>query len=111
MVNYSLIVGGILCVLGIFMRVGWLDIIISRYESFQKTIRKKNLRVDREGLAKFYSNTYFVLGVILLIAAVIQSIMPEFSEIITLWIFIAVAGIGIVGILYSNLSNRYLKYD
>lgn len=45
MIVYPLIVGIVLCVLGVF----------SRYEGFQKAIRKKKLSVDKEGVVKFYS--------------------------------------------------------
>lgn len=111
MVNYSLYVGLILCFLGILMRARKLDFLMARYEFFQMAIRKKNLSVDRERLSKFYSYFFIILGGILLIAAIIQFIIPEMSKGITFWIFIVVAAVGIIGILYCNLTNRYLKYD
>jgi len=111
MENYSLYVGIILCILGILMRARQLDFLIDRYEVFHKAIRKRNLSVDREGLSKFYSKLFFILGVILLIAAFIQFIKPNDYELITTWIYIALIAIGIIGILYCNLTNRFLKYN
>jgi len=109
--SYLLYIGLILCVLGILMRAHRLDFIIGRYEGFHKVIRKKTLSVDREGLSKYYSNLFLILGSILLIAAIIHLIKPEISELITLWIYVAVLVVGIIGILYCNLTNRFLKYD
>ena len=43
---YVLIIGIVLCVLGILMRVGWLNFLIDRYEGFQKAIRRKKFSVE-----------------------------------------------------------------
>ena len=47
--DYALIVGIVLCVLGVFMKLGWLNFLIARYEWFQKAIRKKDWMDLRRG--------------------------------------------------------------
>ena len=108
---YPLIVGLILCVLGILMKARKIDFILMRYEGFQKAIRKKKIEVDRDRLSKFYFSLFILLGSILLIAAIIQLIIPSSSENISFWIFVVVAALGTIGILYCNLSTRYLTSD
>ena len=107
--NYPLIVGIVLCVFGILIKVGWLNFLIDRYEWFHKAIRKKKFSVDKEGLSKFYSILFFALGVPLLIVAIIGYIIPDIYKVISTWTYIAVLAIGITGILYINLSNRFIK--
>jgi len=106
---YALIIGIVLCVLGILMIVGQLNFLIDRYEGFHKVIRKKKFSVDKEGLSKFYSILFFVLGVPLLIVAIIGFIIPDSFKLISTWIYVALLVIGIIGILYCNLSNRFIK--
>ncbi|MGC9781264.1 MAG: hypothetical protein HZR80_18630 [Candidatus Heimdallarchaeota archaeon] len=86
-----------------------LKFMINRYEGFHKKIRKKEISVDKEGLAKFYSILFFVLAVPLLVVAIIGFIKPDLFELIYIWIFIAVAMLGVIGILYCNLSNQFIK--
>jgi len=78
-------------VLGILMKVGWLNFLISRYEGFQKAFRKKEFTVDKEGVSNFYSILFFVTGIPLLIGAIIGFIKPDLSKDIYIWIFVAVA--------------------
>ncbi|NVM16987.1 MAG: hypothetical protein HWN80_04675 [Candidatus Lokiarchaeota archaeon] len=106
---YVLIIGIVLCVLGILMRVGWLNFLIDRYEGFQKVIRRKKFSVDREGVSKFYTGLFFVLGASLLIVAIIGFITLDSYKLISIWIYLAIIAIGITGILYLNLSNRFIK--
>ena len=109
MENYALIIGIVLCVLGILMKVGWLNFLVDRYEGFQKALRKKKFNVDKEGVSKFYSLLFFVVGGSLLIVAIIGFIIPDSYKLISTWIFIALIAIGISGILYLNLSKRFIK--
>ena len=105
---YLLLIGVILCVLGILMRVGWLNFLIDRYEGFQKAIRRKKFLVDREGVSKYYSILFFSLGIYLVIVAIFGFLMPESLKLISIWMYVAVA-IGLTGILYLNVSNRFIK--
>ena len=54
----TLIVGLVLCVLGLLMLAGLLNFIIDRYEGFHQAVRKKEFSVDKKGLAKFYAILY-----------------------------------------------------
>ena len=109
MAVYPLIVGIVLCALGILMKVGWLNFLISRYEGFQKFFRKKKFSVDKEGVKKFYSILFFVVGVPLLIVAIIGFIIPDSFKLMETWIYVALIVIGISGMLYLNLGNRFIK--
>jgi len=106
---YALIIGIVLCVLGILMKLGWLKFLIDRYEGFHKAIRKNKFSVDKEGLSKFYSILFFVIGVPLLIVAIIGFIIPDSFKLISTWIYVVLIVIGISGILYLNISNRFIK--
>ena len=106
---YSIIISIVLFVLGFLMIFGLLDFLIDRYEVFHKIIRKKEFSVDREGLTNFYSILFFVSGIPLLIGGIIGFINPELYETFSIWLFVAVAAIGIIGILYCNVSNRFIK--
>ncbi len=106
---YALIIGIVLCVLGILMKVGWLNFLIDRYEGFHKIIRKKKSVVDKERVSKFYSILFFVLGVPLLIGVIIGLIIPDSFKLISTWLYVVLIVIGISGILYLNLSNRFIK--
>ena len=109
MENYALIIGIVLCVLGVLMRIGWLNFLIDRYEGFHKAIRKKQVSVDREGVSKFYTILFFVIGGPLLIVAIIGFISPESYNYISFWVFLTIVAIGITSIFYLNVSKRYLK--
>ena len=74
--EYILIVGIVLCALGVLTKVGWLNFLISRYEWFQKVIRKKEFSLDKEGVTNFYIILFFVIGVHLLILGIIGFIVP-----------------------------------
>jgi MFS family permease len=107
----ALIVGIVLCGLGILMMfTNLLNFIIARFESFQKAIRKKEFNVDKEGLSKFYAILWIVLGVLLIIGAIIGFINHESYESFSMWIFVVIIAIGFIGILYCNISNRFIQY-
>ena len=106
---YFLIISIVLFVLGFLMIFGLLDFLIDRYEVFHKAIRKKEFRINREGLSKFYSIMFFVLGIPLLIGAIIGLINPELDKTVFIWLFVAVAVVGVIGIVYCNVSNRFIK--
>lgn len=104
-----LIAGIVLWVLGFFMIFGQLGFILARYGSFQKFIRRKEISVDKEGLSKFYSILFFISGTPLLIGAIIGLIRTDMDMWTFIWLFIAVAIIGVIGILYCNISTRFIK--
>lgn len=106
---YALIVSIVLFALGFLMILGQLNFIIYRFEVFQRIFRKKDFNVDKEGLSRFYSVLFFVLGVPLLIGAIIGLINPDMFSLFSIWLFVAVAVFGIIGILYCNVSNRFVK--
>lgn len=111
MVNYALYIGIVLCILSILMRLRKLDILLGRYEGFQKVFRKKPFNLDREGLSKYYSILYLVVGVILLIGGVIILIGPNNVDTITNVTYIVVIVIGLLGMLYLNLTDRFLNFE
>ncbi len=106
---YMLTAGIVLCVLGILMLLGMLGFLIDRYEWFHKSIRKRTINVRREILAKFYAALFVVTGVPLLIGAIIGYINKEAFETYSLWLFIAVAALGVIGILFCNLTNLFIQ--
>ncbi|MHA1953538.1 MAG: DUF3784 domain-containing protein [Candidatus Heimdallarchaeaceae archaeon] len=106
---YVLIAGIILFILGFLMIFGQPSFILARYETFQKIIRRKEISVDKEGLSKFYSILFFISGTPLLIGAIIGLIRTDMDIWIFIWLFIAVAIIGVIGILYCNISNKFIK--
>lgn len=108
MEDYTLIVGIVLCVLGVLTKVGWLNFLIARYEWFQKAIRKNEFSVDKERVVNFYLILFFVIGVPFLILGIIGFIVP-IDENITFWIIIALVAIGVLGIIYLNASKRFIK--
>ncbi|MHA1912476.1 MAG: hypothetical protein ACTSYA_12375 [Candidatus Kariarchaeaceae archaeon] len=108
----ALIVGIVLCGLGILMMfTNLLIFIIARFESFHKVIRKKEFKVDKEGLSKFYAILWIVLGVLLIIGAIIGFISHESYESFSMWLFVVIIAIGFTGILYCNISNRFIQYE
>jgi hypothetical protein len=108
LINYLLIAGIILLILGILMKLRKIDFLIDRFQWFHKLIRKDDIEVDRDRLATFYSYLYIVIAVFLLIGAIIVFINPENVDTINLWTIIVTAIVGISGILYCNLSKRFL---
>jgi len=106
---YTLIIGIVFCVLGVFMKLGWLNILISRYEWFHKAIRKKEITVNKKGVTNFYTILFFVLGVFLLILGIVGFTSPNLIlDEISLWIWVGVIVIGVIAILYLNISRRFI---
>lgn len=108
MVNYLLIAGIILLILGILMKLRKIDFLIDRFQWFQKLIRKDDIEVDRDRLAKFYAYLYIIVAVFLLTGAIIIFIVPDNVDTINLWTMLVTVIVGISGILYCNLSKRFL---
>ena len=92
------------------MILRFLDILLIRYEIFQKFIRRKELSVNKDGLSKYYSAIFFVLGTPLIVGAIIGLINTETSDLVYIWLFLSVAALGIIGILYCNLTSRFIEY-
>jgi hypothetical protein len=111
MVNYALYIGIALCVLSILMRLGMLDFLLGRYEGFQKVFRKRSFNLDRKGLSNYYSILFLVVGALLLIGGVIILIGPNNVDIITNVTYIVVIVIGLFGMLYLNLTSKFLNID
>ena len=108
----TLILGIILCVIGILMVfTGLLNFLVARFEFFHKIIRKKKFSVDKEGLSKFYAILWIVLGVPLIFGAIIGFINPESYKSISMWLYMVILAIGFLGILYCNVSNRFIQYE
>lgn len=106
----ALTVGIVLCLLGFFVILSPTNILVSRFEGFHKAIRrKKKISVDKEGLSKFYAIMFFVLSIPLLIGAIIGFINPDIFKLFSTWLLVAVAVLGLLGILYCNISNRFIK--
>jgi len=108
MEGYSLYTGIILCVLGILMRAKKLNFLLLRYEGFQKVIRRRMVKVDKESLTRFYFIGLILIGGLLMITGMIQLLKPKGYEIITTWMWISVLAIGISGMLYCNITSRFL---
>ncbi len=106
---YSIIISIVLFILGFLMIFGQLNFLIDRYEVFHKAIRKKEFSVDREGLSNFYSILFFISGIPLLVGAIIGFINSDLYKTFAVWLFVAVAVVGIIGILFCNVSNRFIK--
>ena len=104
-----LIVGIILGLLGFLMLLGALNFIIKRYEWFHNAVRKQKITVEKNALSKFFASLLFVTGVPLVIGGIIGFINQDLFKIFSLWLYIAVGVIGIIGILYCNLSRRFIK--
>ena len=105
---YLLVAGIILLILGILMIFGQPRFILLRYESFHKFVRKKDVSVDEKRLSRFYSILFFVTGIPLLIGAIIGFINAEMFKEFSLWLVIAIAAVGVIGILYCNISKRFI---
>ncbi|MHA1929395.1 MAG: hypothetical protein ACTSV2_12540 [Candidatus Thorarchaeota archaeon] len=108
---YFLIIGLILIILAMSMRFRKVDFLIDRFSFFQKVIRKGNFEVDREALSKYYSVLFSVPGVILLIGTVLLYIYPSIYDTLSPILWITLISIAILGILYANVSKRFLVYE
>jgi hypothetical protein len=106
----SLLIGIILVILGFLFRVGVLNIIVKRFEWFQKNvIRRRDLIADEKAVSTFYSILCIVGASILLIGTGLQFIIPDNSTLISLWTWIICAVFGIIGILYLNINKCFIK--
>jgi RsiW-degrading membrane proteinase PrsW (M82 family) len=85
-----------------------IDFLIARFQWFQNLIRKEDIEVNRDRVAKFYTYLYFVIAIFLLIGAIILFINPENGDKINLWAVIVTLVVGMSGILYCNLSKNFI---
>ncbi|MHA1127047.1 MAG: hypothetical protein ACTSO7_16220 [Candidatus Heimdallarchaeota archaeon] len=106
----TLIVGIVLILLGMYVIVYRQNFIVKRFEGFHKSIRrKKKISVNLEGLSIFYAILYFIVAIPLLVIAIIGFIDTELPFMDFVWVFVAVAIVGVIGILYCNLSKRFIQ--
>ncbi|MHA1258525.1 MAG: hypothetical protein ACTSSG_00785 [Candidatus Heimdallarchaeaceae archaeon] len=106
-----LIVGIVLCTLGILMIFGQPSILLARYEWFHKLIRKKMKSADRKLLSKWYSILFFVAGIPLTIGAIVGLILPDTFELFYLWLLLATGIVGLSIGIYFNISKRFIVYE
>ena len=106
----TLIVGIVLCLLGIMMIVWNNNIIIMRFESFQRFVRRnKKLEARKRGFAIYNAILYIVAAIPLLVVAIIGFVNTEYDIWVFIWTYIAVAFAGLIGILFSNISKLFIK--
>lgn len=110
-ITHILIVGIVLCALGILMLFGQPSFLLARYEGFHKAIRKNMKSANRESLAKFYSLLFLATGMPLTIGGIIGLIVAETYEIFSLWLYVVVGVIGISGLIYMNVSKKFIEYE
>ncbi len=103
-IEYVLVVI-ILEIMAWLMRIRKLDILISRYESFQKLIRRRSFTVDKAGVANYYSYLFAFSGL-----SVFLSLFIDTSKFVS-WIVIAFFVIIASGVLYLNIGKKYLVFE
>ena len=109
MVVYTLIVGLVLSVLGVFMKLGWLNFLIYRYEWFHKIVRKKEFTVNKKGVVNFFTNLFFAIGIPLLILGFVELTTSDlYLQQISLWVWITCVVIAVIAIFYVNLSRKFI---
>lgn len=95
----------ILWVMAILMWIRKFDILIFRYEGFQKVIRKRSFTVNKEGVAKYYSIVFGIAGFVPLFYMLSSEV--DFLIWVVYGLFIALIG----SIVYLNITNRYLTFS
>jgi len=105
---YMLIVGIILCLLGLLMLLGLLNFLIKRYEWFHNSIRKRKISVKGDVLSKFYAMLFFITGIPLVIGEIIGFVYSDVYKLFSIWLYITIAVIGVIGILYCNISTNFI---
>lgn len=98
-----------MCLMGLLLVIGRFKFLIDKYEFFHNRIRRKNIIVDRERLTRSFAILYFSTGIPIIITSVIGLIYSEIYKLISLWFWIALAVIAIIGVTYLNVSKRYIK--
>ena len=111
MTIYSLIIGLFLIILGVLMKMRKVDFLLSRYESFHKIFRKKQFTLDREGLSRHYTVFYWIEGSLFLIIALLEFIEAFTSENSSIWAYSFAIALGILGILYCNITTKFLNFE
>jgi hypothetical protein len=109
MVNYLLITGIVLLILGILMKLRKIDFLLDRFQFFHKNIRKEDIEVRRDRLATLYSYLYIMIATLLVIGGIIVFVDSANSDKINLWTAIVAIILGIGGILYCNLSKSIIN--
>ena len=105
---YTLIAGIVLCLLGIMMLVWTKNFIVLRYEGYHKLIRKKEIEVKFKKLNIFFAILYFVIAIPLLTVAIIGFVI-EIPDLTYVWIYVACASFGLIGILFANISKQFIQ--
>ena len=108
---YVFIAGLVLCALGILMIFGQPSFLLVRYEWFQKLFRKTMTSANRKTLSKWYAILFLVTGLPLSIGAIVGYIVPDTFELFSLWLLVTVGIIGIIIVLYINVSKRFIIYE
>ncbi|NPD90380.1 MAG: hypothetical protein HGN29_16830 [Asgard group archaeon] len=104
----SLGVGIVLFLLGIMMLVWTKNIIILRYEGFHKLVRKKEIVINFRRLAVYNAFLYFITAIPILTMGII-GFVNEMEYMTYVWVYIPVAVVGLVGILYGNISKQFIQ--
>lgn len=108
---FILSIGIIMCLLGILLLLGKFKLLINRHEGFHRRIRRKRIQVDRERLTKFYAILYFSTGIPIVSLSIIGFVNYDIYTSISFWLWIVLAGVAIVGVIYCNVSKRFIKSD
>lgn len=95
----------ILWVMAILMWIRKFDILIYRYEGFQKVIRKRSFTVNKEGVAKYYSIVFVIAGFVPIFYMLSSD--TDYLIWVAYGLFVALFG----SIVYLNITNRYLSFD
>jgi hypothetical protein len=104
----SLSIGIVLFMLGIMMLIWTKNFIIMRFEGFHKAIRKKEIDIKYRRLAVYNAILYFIMAIPLLSIAII-GFVNEMEYLTYVWVFVPVAVLGLIGILYSNISKKFIQ--
>ena len=106
-----LIIFAVFLVLGILTHFGYLNIIIERYSAFQHLIRKKNFKVDKKKVSKYYETHFYFFSGTFLISSIIALVNFTNATQVAFWIVIGTIIIGVVAFLYLNITKRFLIFE
>ena len=93
--------------MGFLIVISRFNIVLDRYEWFQRKIRKKKIRANRKKLSMFYSILYFSTGIPVIITAIIGFIYPDVYEQFSTWLWVVLIIVAIGGITYCNVTKRF----
>ena len=103
-IEYVLVVI-ILLIMAWLMRIRKLDLLISRYEGFQKILRSKPFTVNEKGVANFYSYLFLFSGITVSFNLFVNTSELVSSVIIGFFVII------FVSVLYLNITKRFLVFE